>query len=52
MFSCEYCEIFKNNFFIRTTPVTAFKQINRLAPFIAISMTMHDKLNIKTFSIQ
>ena len=24
MFSCEYCEVFKNSFFYRTPPVAAF----------------------------
>ena len=27
MFSCEYCEIFKNIFFYRTLPVTASGKI-------------------------
>ena len=50
MFSCEYCEIFKNTFFNRTTPVGSSEVrgvMGHLRPEIMGNGTMGKTLKLK-----
>ena len=37
MFSCKYCEVFKEHFFSRTSPVAAFEHKNQSKVFREIT---------------
>ena len=43
MFSCEFYEISKNNFFYRTSPVGASEELSLILPFAKAFDSSHNK---------